>query len=159
MSIFFHPLSDVKTKVVGDKTKVWQFSVVLEEAELGKECNICSHCFIENEVLIGDRVTIKNGCKIYDGVVIENDVFIGPNVVFTNDIFPRSKKFLNSYPLTRVQEGASIGGGAVILPGVIIGKGAMVGAGSVVTKSIPENAIYAGNPARRIGSVFEKDNK
>jgi UDP-2-acetamido-3-amino-2,3-dideoxy-glucuronate N-acetyltransferase len=84
---------------------------------------------------------------------VEDDVFIGPNVTFTNDKFPRSKQYLDSFPQTRVASGASIGGGAVILPGITIGSGAMVGAGAVVTRSVPANAIVIGSPARIVGYV------
>lgn len=72
-----HKFSDVKTKSIGKNTIIWQFSVILPGAILGSDCNICSHCFIENDVTIGDRVTIKNGVKIFDSIEIEDDVFIG----------------------------------------------------------------------------------
>ena len=125
-----HPSSDVQTKFIGFGTVIWQFCVILEGAKIGNNCNICSHCFIENDVVIGDRVTIKNGVYVFDSITLENDVFIGPNVTFTNDVFPRSDRTKQnrkvSYPKTRVCEGASIGGGATILPGVTIGKNAMI---------------------------------
>ena len=86
-----HKLSDVQTTYIGEGTSIWQYCVVLSEAKIGRDCNICSHCFIENDVVIGDRVTVKNGVYIFDSIYIENDVFIGPNVTFTNDIYPRVK--------------------------------------------------------------------
>ncbi|AIT09024.1 dTDP-6-deoxy-3,4-keto-hexulose isomerase [Candidatus Francisella endociliophora] len=144
---FCHKLSEVQSKNIGKDTKIWQFVVVLENATIGENCNICSHCLIENKVVIGDNVTVKSGVHIWDGVNLEDNVFIGPNVTFTNDRMPRSKQFLTEYPQTVIKKGASIGANATILPGIIIGENAIVGAGSVVTKSIPANEIWLGNPA------------
>ncbi len=146
-----HPLSDVQSTQIGDGTTIWQFVVVLPKAQIGRDCNVCSHVLIENDVKIGDRVTIKNGVQLWDGVRIEDDVFIGPNVTFTNDKFPRSKVWPESFPQTTIQRGASIGGGAVILPGIVIGEHAMIGAGAVVTRDVPPCAIVVGNPARIVG--------
>jgi acetyltransferase-like isoleucine patch superfamily enzyme len=144
-----HALSDVQSKEIGQGTSIWQYVVVLPQAKIGADCNICSHCFIENDVVIGDRVTIKNGVQIWDGLRIEDDVFIGPNVTFTNDLFPRSKADFELL-ITRIASGATIGANATILPGLSIGENAMVGAGSVVTKNVPPNAVVAGNPAKII---------
>jgi len=148
-----HPLADVQTTKIGAGTNVWQFVVVLPEASIGEDCNICSHCFIENDVIIGDRVTIKNGVQVWDGLRIEDDVFIGPNVTFTNDLFPRSKQHPEKYTQTIIQQGASIGANATILAGKNIGRNAMVGAGAVVTKDVPPNAVVVGNPARIVNYV------
>jgi acetyltransferase-like isoleucine patch superfamily enzyme len=150
---FIHPLADVQSSRVGAGTRVWQFVIVLPKAVIGAEGNICSHCFIENDVVIGDRVTIKNGVQLWDGLRIGDDVFIGPNVTFTNDKRPRSKQHPVEYLVTHIESGASIGGGATILPGLRIGRSAMVGAGAVVTRSVPPNAIVVGNPARIVGYV------
>ena len=120
----------------------------MPNAKIGKDCNICSHCFIENNVQIGDRVTIKNGVYLWDGIRIEDDVFIGPNVTFTNDKFPRSKQYPEKYAQTLVKNGVSIGANATLLPGLVIGENAMIGAGSVVTKSVPANESWVGNPAK-----------
>lgn len=149
-----HPLSDCLNPSIPDSTNVWQFTVVLPGAVIGNNCNICSHCFIENRVSIGNNVTIKSGVRIWDGVTLEDNVFVGPNVSFTNDVYPRSKQYDKVFPPTTVCKGASIGANAVILPGVIIGERAIIGAGSVVTKDIPSDEIWAGNPAvflRKIG--------
>lgn len=148
-----HALSDVQATNVGVRTRVWQFVVILPRAVIGDDCNICSHCFIENDVVVGDRVTVKSGVQLWDGLRLEDDVFVGPNVTFTNDRMPRSREHPDAYPQTRVCRGASIGGGATILPGVIIGERAMVGAGAVVTKDVPARAIIVGSPARVIGYV------
>lgn len=141
-----HTLSDIQSKNIGDGTSLWQYVVVLPGAKIGKECNICSHCFIENDVVIGDRVTIKNGVQIWDGLRIGDDVFVGPNVTFTNDMYPSSKGRFDLL-VTHIQKGATIGANATILPGLSIGENAMIGAGAVVTKDVPPNAVVAGNPA------------
>src|SRR4030067_3171669 len=112
MSVMIHPSSDVQSRKIGAGTRVWQYVVILENAVIGADCNICSHCFIENDVMIGHRVTVKCGVQIWDGVAIEDDVFIGPNVTFTNDKQPRSKVHPEAYLETTVKAGASIGGGA-----------------------------------------------
>ena len=150
-----HRLADVQSKNIGNNTKIWQFTVVLPNAQIGQDCNICSHCFIENDVIIGNRVTIKNGVQLWDGIRIEDDVFIGPNVTFTNDKFPRSKKYPDNFLITTIKKGASIGGGAVVLPGITIGEYAMIGAGAVVTRDVPPRCIVTGNPAKAQGYIEE----
>lgn len=146
-----HPLADIQSNSIGRNTRIWQFVVVLPEAVIGEECNICSHVFIESNVVVGDRVTIKNGVQLWDGMRVKDGVFIGPNVTFTNDKFPRSKKYPANFSSTTICKGASIGGGAVVLPGVTIGAYAMVGAGAVVTRNVPPTAIVVGNPANIVG--------
>ena len=148
---FIHPLSDVQTEEVGPGTRIWQYVVLLPAARIGRDCNICAHCFIENDVVVGDRVTLKSGVYLWDGITLEDDVFVGPNATFTNDKRPRSRMHV---PLERtvVQAGASVGAGAVILPGLTIGAGAMVGAGAVVTKSVPDGETWVGNPARPVSN-------
>jgi acetyltransferase-like isoleucine patch superfamily enzyme len=148
-----HALSDVQSTNVGARTRVWQFVVILPEAVIGEDCNICSHCFIENDVVVGDRVTVKSGVQLWDGLRLEDDVFVGPNVTFTNDRMPRSRVYPDAFPQTVIRRGASIGGGATVLPGVEIGERAMVGAGAVVTRDVPARAIVVGNPAHVIGQV------
>ena len=153
MQTMVHPTSDVQTTKIGIGSRIWQFVVVLKGAKIGNDCNICSHCFIENDVVIGDRVTIKSGVQLWDGIFIEDDVFVGPNVTFSNDKFPRSKAYPEKFLGTRVCKGASIGAGATLLPGIVIHQNAMVGAGAVVTKSVPPNTVVVGNPARIVGYV------
>jgi UDP-2-acetamido-3-amino-2,3-dideoxy-glucuronate N-acetyltransferase len=147
MTTFFHALSDVQSKKIGEGTKIWQFCVVLPQAVVGKDCNICSHCFIENDVIVGDRVTVKCGVQLWDGLRVEDDVFIGPNVTFTNDKYPKSKQRPKQFLSTIIKKGASIGAGATILPGISIGENAMVAAGAVVTRDVPVNAVVQGIPA------------
>ena len=145
-----HPSAVVESKNIGGDTRIWQYVVILSGAQIGKNCNICAHVFIENDVKVSDSVTIKSGVQLWDGIRIGKNVFIGPNVTFTNDIFPRSKNYPKSYPNTIVEDNASIGAGSVILPGLVIGKNSMVGAGAVVTKDVLPGSIVVGNPARHI---------
>jgi UDP-2-acetamido-3-amino-2,3-dideoxy-glucuronate N-acetyltransferase len=142
-----HSLADVQSCSIGENTRIWQFVIVLPGAIIGKDCNICSHCLIENNVVVGDRVTIKSGVQLWDGLRIGNDVFIGPNVTFTNDKHPMSGNINYKQLFTRIEAGASIGGGVTVLPGILIGAGAIVGAGAVVTKDVPPGATVFGNPA------------
>ncbi|SLJ84847.1 WxcM-like domain-containing protein [Psychrobacter sp. DAB_AL43B] len=144
---FIHPLSDVMSTTIGQKTRVWQYSVILPKAVIGESCNICAHTLIENDVVIGNNVTVKSGVYVWDGITLKDNVFIGPCVTFTNDKKPRSKQYPDEFPKTVVEEGATIGANATLLPGITIGKNALVGAGAVVTKNVPENAIMVGNPA------------
>ena len=150
---FAHQQAIVESKSIGDGTRVWAFAHILPDAVIGGNCNICDHVFIENDVHIGDQVTVKCGVQLWDGVTLEDDVFIGPNVTFTNDPFPRSGQRPSEFTRTVVRAGASIGANATILPGLVIGQGAMVGAGSVVTRDVPPNAIAVGNPAAITGYV------
>ena len=150
---YIHPQADIHTNQIGEGTRIWQFVVILSGARIGADCNICSHCFIENDVVVGDRVTIKNGVQLWDGLRIGNDAFIGPNVTFTNDLHPASRN-RNFAPLqTIVGDGAAVGGGATILPGLRIGEGAVVGAGAVVTKDVLPGTVVVGNPAHRVEIV------
>lgn len=150
---FAHDLAIVesKDKSIGEGTRIWAFTHVLPGAVIGKDCNICDHVFIENDVVLGDRVTVKSGVQLWDGVSLEDDVFIGPNATFTNDKYPRSKSFPDAFLQTTIKKGASIGANATILPGLTIGTGAMIGAGAVVASDVPANAIVVGNPARITG--------
>ena len=146
--VFIHPSADVASQIIGSGSRIWQYAVVLEKARIGKDANICSHCFIENDVVLGDRVTVKCGVQLWDGLRIGSDVFVGPNVTFTNDKHPRSKVPPDQFLTTTIEDHVSIGAGAVVLPGLTVGRGATVGAGAVVTKSVPPNALVVGNPAR-----------
>ena len=155
MKFFCHKLADVQTDKIGNDTTIWQFVVILKDAVIGKNCNINAQVLIENDVKIGDNVTIKPGVQIWDGITIEDDVFIGPNVTFTNDLVPRSKQYPESFERTLIKKGASIGANATIIAGNTIGVYAMIGAGAVVTKSIGNNELWVGNPARHVGFVTD----
>ena len=148
-----HKLADVQSHDIGDSTNIWQFCVVFPKARIGKNCNICAQVLIENEVFIGDNVTIKSGVQIWDGITVEDNVFIGPNVTFTNDLYPRSKNKNWKLVRTIIKKGASIGANATVLAGVTIGENAMIGAGSVVTKNIPANTLWYGNPAKQFKKI------
>ena len=153
MNAFVHPNALCESPHVGEGSRVWAFAHVLPGARIGRDCNICDHVFIENDVIVGDRVTVKCGVQLWDGVTLEDDVFVGPNATFANDDFPRSKRYPPEFLRTVVARNASIGANATVLPGVTIGRNAMIGAGAVITRSVPPNAIVVGNPARIIGYV------
>ena len=127
MGYYRHDRAIVESEAIGDGTRIWEFAHVLPGATVGADCNICGHTFIENDVVIGDRVTVKCGVQLWDGATIEDDVFIGPNATFTNDRMPRSKCHPPKFLPTVVRRGA------------------------VVTHNVPANAIVVGNPARIIG--------
>jgi len=150
---FIHPNALVESEKIGDGSRVWAFAHILPGATIGEDCNICDGVFVENDVVVGNRVTVKIGVQLWDGVTLEDDVFVGPNATFANDIFPRSKKPPERFASTIVRHGASIGANTTILPGVTIGANAMVGAGSVVTRDVPPGAIVVGNPATIKGYV------
>lgn len=152
-TFYCHPQAIVETERIGVGTRVWAFAHVLGGAVIGRDCNICDHVFIENDVTVGDRVTVKCGVQLWDGTTLEDDVFVGPNATFTNDPFPRSRQYPERFARTTVRAGASIGANATLLPGIEIGHGAMVGAGAVVTHDVPPGVVVVGNPARVIRNV------
>jgi len=158
-NIKIHSLADVQTDLIGDGTTIWQFSVILKQAKIGANCNINALTLIENDVVIGDNVTVKSGVQIWDGLRIEDNVFIGPNVTFTNDFTPRSKHRPPEFLRTTIKNHASIGANATILGGISIGEYALIGAGSVVTRDIPPHALVYGNPAKQHGWVCECGSK
>ncbi len=151
-----HPKAEVQSACIGRGTTIWQFVVILPGAQVGENCNICAHTLIENDVVVGDRVTVKSGVYLWDGLRVGNNVHLGPNATFTNDLYPRSKQDFK-YPLTIIEDDASIGANATLLPGVRIGRGAMIGAGAVVTRDIPEYSIAIGNPAVVIRELTEEE--
>jgi acetyltransferase-like isoleucine patch superfamily enzyme/dTDP-4-dehydrorhamnose 3,5-epimerase-like enzyme len=157
LDYFKHDTAVVESPNIGKDTRIWAFVHILPGARVGEDCNICDHVLIENDVVVGDRVTIRSFVELCEGVVLEDEVFIAPNVAFTNDPFPRSKHQPSEYPKTVVQRRASIGAGSMILPGITIGANAMVAAGSVVTRDVPRNAIVMGNPARIKGYADTTD--
>lgn len=154
-----HPQADVQSQSIGEGTDIWQFSIVLSGAKIGANCNINCHCFIENDVVIGDNVTVKAGVQLWDGIEIASDVFIGPNATFANDNLPRSKQYPEQFAKTQIAQGASIGANATILPGLTIGAYSMIGAGSVATKNIPAHSLWIGNPARLQGYICYKGHR
>lgn len=151
--IFIHPKAITETALIGAGSRVWAFSHILPGARIGRDANVCDQVFIEGDVVLGDRVTVKSGVQLWDGLRVEDDVFIGPNASFANDPFPRSKHPPEKFQKTILRKGCSIGAGATVLGGLTIGSEAMVGAGAVVTRDVPPFAIVTGNPARIRGYV------
>ncbi len=153
--VFIHPNAIVESESINAGTRIWAFAHVLEGADIGRNCNICDHAFVEGDVRVGDNVTVKCGVYLWDGVRIENDVFVGPNATFTNDLRPRSKVYPPKSVPTHIGRGASIGANATIVCGVNVGQWSIVGAGSVVTIDVPDHALVYGNPARIRGHVCQ----
>lgn len=163
--VFVHDLALCESEHIGPGTRIWAFAHVMKGAVIGRDCNIGDHAFVESGARIGDRVTIKNQAMVWDGVEIGDDVFVGPGVSFTNDVFPRSPRMAMPAVAARytgrtkwllhthVATGASLGARCIILAGASIGAFAMVAAGAVVTREIPDHALVAGVPAKRVGWV------
>ena len=155
MNYFVHSSSVVDDGAqIGPGTKVWHFSHVSSGARIGADCSLGQNVFVANQVEIGNNVKIQNNVSIYEGVVLEDYTFCGPSMVFTNVKTPRSAFPRNTsadYLQTRVRYGASLGANATVVCGVTIGAWAFVAAGAVVTRDVPEYALMAGVPARRIG--------
>jgi len=150
---------------IGDRTTIWQNSIVLAGATVGDNCDIGHNCFIEGGARIGNSVKLKSNIDIWSGVTLESYVFVGPSVVFTNDLTPRAKYPKRKFPEygklipTLLKEGASVGANATIVCGTTIGKWAIIGAGSVVTRDIPDYGLVAGVPAKLAGWACECGNK
>jgi UDP-2-acetamido-3-amino-2,3-dideoxy-glucuronate N-acetyltransferase len=156
------PSADVdSTAQLGPRTIVWHLAQIRENARLGSECIVGRGAYVGPGVIIGDRVKLQNYALVYEPARLEDEVFIGPAVVLTNDVYPRSTGVTGRLKRPTdwdalgavVQRGASIGARAVILAGVVVGRWALVAAGAVVTRDVPEYALVAGVPARRIGWV------
>ncbi len=141
---------------IGKNTKIWHFSHIMSNCNIGESCNIGQNVVVSPEVKLGKNVKVQNNVSIYTGVICEDDVFLGPSMVFTNVINPRSAvNRRGQYELTIVKKGASIGANATIICGNNIGEYALIGAGAVVTKEIKPYALIVGNPAKQIGWVSE----
>lgn len=152
-----HSLGLCESSSVGTGTRIWAFAHVLPGAVVGRDCNICDGAYVEYGAVLGDRVTVKNQVMVFEGVTVGDDVFLGPGVIFTNDLYPRAalKRTGDALTTTRVNDGAALGAGVVVVCGVTIGSGSFVGAGAVVTADVPDNAFMVGNPARQIGWACE----
>ena len=157
MDYYLHPSSYVDENCqIGEGTKIWHFCHLMSYCQLGKNCNLGQNVMIASKVILGSNVKVQNNVSIYEGVICEDDVFLGPSMVFTNIINPRSNvNRKGEYQKTLVRKGATIGANATILCGIEIGKYAFIGAGSVVTQSVPDYALYVGNPAKQIGWMSE----
>lgn len=158
---FIHPTACIDDGCeIGTGTKIWHFSHIMANSKIGNYCNIGQNVVVSPGVILGNNVKVQNNVSIYTGVICDDDVFLGPSMVFTNVINPRSAiNRRDQYLKTHVGKGASIGANATIVCGNDIGAFAFVGAGSVVTKTVPEYALFVGNPARQIGWVGEYGHK
>ena len=157
-----------KKKISIKNVKLGKNVTIIEPVNL-YGCSLGDNCFvgpfveIQRNVVIGERCKIQSHSFICEGVELEDEVFIGHGVIFTNDRYPRAANEDGSLKgnedwlmeCTRVERGATIGSGAVVLPGIKIGAGAMVGAGSVVTRDVAAGSIVRGNPARVFRAVNE----
>src|SRR5690606_14887909 len=141
---------------IGKGTKIWHFSHIMPNCEIGENCNLGQNVVVSPGVVLGKNVKVQNNVSIYTGVICEDDVFLGPSMVFTNVINPRSAiRRRDQYMKTTVKTGASIGANATVVCGNDIGRFAFIGAGAVVTKEVPDYALVVGNPARQIGWMSE----
>lgn len=159
---YFHPTAEVHPSAqIGADTKIWSYAQIREGARIGAECVIGKNVYVDFGVVIGDRVKIQNNVSVYHGVTIEDGVFVGPHVCFTNDLLPRAitpggaLKGNDDWEVgpILIRHGASLGANAVIVPNVTVGSFALVGAGSVVSRSVPDQGLVYGNPARLHGYV------
>ena len=142
--------------LIGEGTKIWHFSHIMENCTIGKSCNLGQNVVISPKVVLGNNVKVQNNVSIYSGVICEDDVFLGPSMVFTNIINPRSAVVRrDQYIKTLVKKGASVGANATIICGNTIGSYSLIGAGSVITKDVPDYALIIGNPGKQIGWVSE----
>ena len=138
--------------VIGDDTRIWQWVHVSSGARIGPGCSLGQNVFVGNRVNIGANCKIQNHVSVYDNVTLEDDVFCGPSMVFTNVINPRSHiSRKHEYRDTLVKRGATLGANCTIICGVTIGRYAFVGAGAVITRDVPDYALFVGNPARHTG--------
>lgn len=166
---FAHPTAVIDDGAsIGSGSKIWHFSHIMPNCELGEDCNLGQNVVVSPGVKLGKNVKVQNNVSIYTGVTCEDDVFLGPSMVFTNVTNPRSGvNRRGMYEKTNVGKGASIGANATIVCGHDIGEYAFIGAGAVVTKTVKPYALMVGNPARQIGWMsqyghrlhFNEDNR
>ena len=151
--VFIHESSYIDEQVsIGKGTKIWHFSHILSNTKIGNNCSLGQNVVVGPNVNIGNNVKIQNNVSVYDGVTIEDDVFCGPSCVFTNVINPRSSvSRKEEFRKSNIGKGASIGANATIICGNDLGDYCFIAAGATVTKTVPNFAIMAGIPARRIG--------
>lgn len=137
---------------IGTGTRIWHFSHLLGNVQIGEKCSIGQNVVIGPNVKVGNRCKIQNNVSLYDGVTLDDGVFCGPSCVFTNVNNPRSDiERKDEFLKTRVGRGASIGANATIVCGHQLGDYCFIAAGATVTKDVPDYALMAGVPARRIG--------
>ena len=142
--------------IIGDGSKIWHFSHLMEGAKIGENCNIGQNVFIANDVVLGNNVKVQNNVSLYSGVQCEDDVFLGPSMVFTNIKNPRSAIVRkDEFQETIIRKGVTIGANATIVCGTSIGKFAFVAAGAVITKNVVDYALMKGVPAKQDGWISE----
>ena len=142
--------------IIGDGSKIWHFSHLMEGAKIGENCNIGQNVFIANDVVLGNNVKVQNNVSLYSGVQCEDDVFLGPSMVFTNVKNPRSAIVRkDEFQKTIIRKGVTIGANATIVCGTSIGKFAFVAAGAVITKNVADYALMKGVPAKQDGWISE----
>jgi UDP-2-acetamido-3-amino-2,3-dideoxy-glucuronate N-acetyltransferase len=151
--VFIHESSYVDDPCeIGAGTKIWHFTHILPNTKIGTQCVISQNCMIGPDVTIGNKCKIQNNVSLYKGVTLEDGVFCGPSCVFTNVNNPRSEiERKNEYRSTLVRRGATIGANATIVCGHTLGAYCFIAAGAVVTNDVPDHALMAGVPAKRIG--------
>ncbi|MEE4544750.1 acyltransferase [Streptomyces sp. V4-01] len=162
MTVRIQPTAQVDaTAELGEDTTIWDLAQIREDAKLGSGCSVGRGAYVGPGVRIGDRVKLQNYALVYEPAELADGVFVGPAAVLTNDYFPRSvdpegrlKRGGDWQPVAvRVAEGASLGARSVCVAPVRVGRWALVAAGAVVTRDVPDFALVAGVPARRIGWV------
>lgn len=153
MKFFAHETAVVDAGCeIGEGTKIWHFSHIMEGAKVGNGCNLGQNVVVAPGVVLGNQVKVQNNVSIYEGVTCDDDVFLGPSCVFTNVINPRSAvNRRGQYSRTHVGRGATVGANATIVCGNDLGEYCFIGAGAVVTSHVPPFALVVGNPARQIG--------
>ncbi|HMQ06333.1 MAG TPA: acyltransferase [Saprospiraceae bacterium] len=150
---FAHETACIDTGAsIGKGSKIWHFSHIMPDAQIGIHCNIGQNVVVSPSVILGDYVKVQNNVSIYTGVICEDYVFLGPSMVFTNVLNPRSEVIRrDQYLKTHIKKGVTVGANATLLCGIKIGKYAFIGAGAVVISDVPDFALFVGNPARQIG--------
>ncbi|MEQ8402971.1 MAG: acyltransferase [Roseitalea porphyridii] len=153
--VFVHESAYVDEPVeIGAGTKIWHFVHVLANTKIGKNCVLGQNVMAGPDVIIGDGCKIQNNVSLYRGIVLESNVFCGPSCVFTNVLTPRAHiERKTEFCPTLVKQGATIGANATVICGHTLGAFCMIAAGAVVTRNVPDYALMAGIPARRIGWV------
>jgi len=146
--------------IIGKGTKIWHFSHIMSDCQIGENCNIGQNVVVSPKVRLGNNVKVQNNVSIYTGVLCDDDVFLGPSMVFTNVINPRSAVNRKAeYLATHVKRGVTIGANSTIVCGITLGEYCFIGAGAVVTKNVKPYALVVGNPARNAGWMSEFGHK
>jgi UDP-2-acetamido-3-amino-2,3-dideoxy-glucuronate N-acetyltransferase len=157
MKTISRALADEESDTVGDGAEIGQFAVVLSGAQIGAGCNIRPLVLIENDVIAGDRVTIKSCVRLWGGIRVMYDVFIGRHVAFAQVPPPQCGELARKPCGPVVETEASIKAGARILPGIIIKAGALVASGAVVTGNVASKSLLCSNPGRHVRFLGERE--